>query len=262
MSILSEIYEYKKNFVENRKIKTDINQLKDLSKNYVPKGFIAKIKDSISKKNISIIGELKKASPSAGIIFDNNNDYFDIAKKYENNDISCLSILTDEKFFKGCDSDLVGIREIVDIPIIRKDFILDSYQLYESKMLGADCILLILSMIDISLAKDLEAEAMDIGLDVLIEAHNEEEMVNALKMKSELVGINNRNLNDFTVNIDNTISLTNAKANDKIYVSESGIKSKSDINHIIDRSPARTFLVGESLMRSKKLEEQIRTLLS
>ena len=262
MSILSEIYEYKKTFVENRKIKTDINKLKELSKIYNPKGFAAKIKDNILKKNISIIGELKKASPSAGIIFDNDKDYFDIAKKYQNHDISCLSILTDEKFFKGNDSDLVGIREIVDIPIIRKDFILDPYQLYESKMLGADCILLILSMIDISLAKDLEAEAMDIGLDVLIETHNKEEMENALTMKSELVGINNRNLNDFTVDIHNTISLTGTSLSEKIYVSESGIRSRSDINHIIDQSPVRTFLIGESLMRSEKLEEQIRTLLS
>ena len=262
MSILSEIYEYKKNFEENRKIKTDINKLKELSANYTPIGFIAKIKDSISKKNISIIGELKKASPSAGVIFDNNIDYFDIAKKYQNNDISCLSILTDEKFFKGSDRDLMGIREIVDIPIIRKDFILDPYQLYESKMLGADCILLILSMIDIKLAKDLEAEAIDIGLDVLIETHNMEEMENALSMKSELVGVNNRNLNDFTVNIDNTISLTSASVSEKIYVSESGIRSRSDINYILDKSPARTFLVGESLMRSEKIEEQIRTLLS
>ena len=261
MSILSEIYEYKKNFVENRKIKSDINKLKELSANYAPKGFTAKIKDSVSKKNISIIGELKKASPSAGIIF-NNKDYFNIAKKYQNNDISCLSILTDEKFFKGSDSDLVGIREIVDIPIIRKDFILDSYQLYESKMLGADCILLILSMIDINLAKDLEAEAMDIGLDVLIETHNKEEMDNALTMKSELIGVNNRNLNDFTVDIDNTILLTDTSVCDKIYVSESGIKSRSDISYIVDKSPARTFLIGESLMRSERLEEQIRTLLS
>ena len=117
-------------------------------------------------------------------------------------------------------------------------------------------------MIDIALAKDLEAEAMDIGLDVLIETHNKEEMDNALTMKSELVGVNNRNLNDFTVDIDNTISLTNTSVSDKIFVSESGIKSRSDINYILDKSPARTFLVGESLMRSEKIEEQIRTLLS
>ena len=103
---------------------------------------------------------------------------------------------------------------------------------------------------------------MDIGLDVLIETHNKEEMENALSMKSELVGVNNRNLNDFTVNIDNTISLTSASVSEKIYVSESGIRSRSDINYILDKSPARTFLVGESLMRSERLEEQIRTLLS
>ena len=129
-------------------------------------------------------------------------------------------------------------------------------------MLGADCILLILSMIDINLAKDLEAEAMDIGLDVLIETHNKEEMDNALTMKSELIGVNNRNLNDFTVDIDNTILLTDTSVCDKIYVSESGIKSRSDISYIVDKSPARTFLIGESLMRSERLEEQIRTLLS
>ncbi len=262
MSILSEIYEYKKTFVESRKLKIDIDKLKDLSMEYIPKSFITKIKDSISKKNISIIGELKKASPSAGVIFDNDKDYLGIAKKYQDNDVSCLSILTDEKFFKGSDKDLIEVRKIVDIPIIRKDFILDPYQLYESKMLGADCILIILSMIDFSLAKDLEAEAMDIGLDVLIETHNKEEMDVALTMKSQLVGVNNRNLNDFTVDINNTITLTDASSSDKIYVSESGIKSRSDINYILDKSPARTFLVGESLMRTKKIEEQIRTLLS
>ena len=261
MSILSEIYEYKKTFVESRKLKIDIDKLKDLSMEYIPKSFITKIKDSISKKNISIIGELKKASPSAGVIFDNDKDYLGIAKKYQDNDVSCLSILTDEKFFKGSDKDLIEVRKIVDIPIIRKDFILDPYQLYESKMLGADCILIILSMIDFSLAKDLEAEAMDIGLDVLIETHNKEEMDVALTMKSQLVGVNNRNLNDFTVDINNTISITNSLDSDKFYVSESGIKSKSDIDYIINKSPARVFLVGESLMRSQNLEEQIRTLL-
>ena len=261
MSILNEIYEYKKNFVEHRKSQNEFSKVKELSSSYIPKGFVLNIKKDILNKNISIIGELKKASPSAGVIFQNDNDYFNIAKTYEHSGISCLSILTDEKFFKGHDSDLIEIRKCVNIPIIRKDFIFDPYQLYESKLLGADCILLILSMLDSSEAKDLETEALEIGLDVLIETHDEKEMETALSMQSSLVGVNNRNLNDFSVNINNTISIINANEDKKIYVSESGINNRNDIEHIMDNSPARTFLIGESLMRSKNLEEQIRTLL-
>ena len=261
MSILNEIYEYKKTFVEQRKSQNEFSKIKELSNDYIPKGFISNIENNIVNKNISIIGELKKASPSAGVIFQNNSDYFDIAKIYENNGISCLSILTDERFFKGHDNDLIEIRKNVSLPIIRKDFILDPYQLYESKALGADCILLILSMLDPSRAKDLETEALGLGLDVLIETHNEEEMETALSMQSKLIGVNNRNLNDFSVNINNTISIIKANENKKIYVSESGIHNRNDIEYIRDNSPARTFLIGESLMRSKNPEEQIRTLL-
>ena len=261
MSILKEIYKYKKDFVEKKKKLLNLNDVIKLSEQYVPKGFIDDVKKNIKEKDISIIGELKKASPSAGIIFNNKADYLNIANAYEDNGISCLSILTDEKYFKGSDSDLTEIRKKVSLPIIRKDFIVDSYQLYESKMLGADCILIILSMLEKNNAKDLEEEAISIGLDVLIETHNSTEMDIAHEMKSDLIGINNRDLNDFSVDINNSISLTSKPANGKIYVCESGIKTRENIDYIKNNSPIRTFLIGESLMRSSNLKEQIRTLL-
>ena len=261
MSILKEIYKYKKDFVEKKKKLLNLNDVIKLSEQYVPKGFIDDIKKNIKEKDISIIGELKKASPSAGIIFNNKADYLNIANAYEDSGISCLSILTDEKYFKGSDSDLTEIRKRVSLPIIRKDFIVDSYQLHESKMLGADCILIILSMLEKNNAKDLEEEAISIGLDVLIETHNRTEMDIALEMKSDLIGINNRDLNDFSVDINNSLSLTSEPLDGKIYVCESGIKTRGNIDYIKNNSPIRTFLVGESLMRSNNLKEQIRTLL-
>lgn len=261
MSILKEIYKYKKDFVEKKKKLLNLNDVIELSEQYVPKGFINNIKKNIKEKDISIIGELKKASPSAGIIFNNKADYLNIANAYEDNGISCLSILTDEKYFKGSDSDLTEIRKRVSLPIIRKDFIVDSYQLHESKMLGADCILIILSMLEKNNAKDLEEEAISIGLDVLIETHNSTEMDIALEMKSDLIGINNRDLNDFSVDINNSISLTSKPTDGKIYVCESGIKTRENIDYIKNNSPIKTFLIGESLMRSNNLKEQIRTLL-
>ncbi len=261
MSILKQIYEYKKEFVKTRKTSNPLDGVIKESDKYKPKGFISKIETDILNNNISIIGELKKASPSAGIIFSNENDYHNIANIYENNGISCLSILTDEKYFKGSDKDLEKIRSKVKLPIIRKDFIVDRYQLFESKMLGADCILIILSMLDKAEAIDLEEEAISIGLDVLIETHDKIEMDIATSMKSKLIGINNRNLNDFSVDINNSINLTSNPINGKIYVCESGIKTLKEVNIIKNNSVIRTFLIGESLMRSNDLEEQIRTLL-
>jgi len=261
MSVLKEIYEYKKKFVKQQKILNGLDKVIDLSNKYNPIGFINKISTDILQKDISIIGELKKASPSAGIIFNNDNQYTKIANIYEDNGISCLSILTDEKYFKGSNNDFLQIRSNIKIPIIRKDFIVDRYQIYESKMLGADCILIILSMLSKEEAKELEEEAISIGLDVLIETHDKEEMNTAINMKSNLIGVNNRNLNDFSVDINNSISLTAEPVKDKIYVCESGIKTKEDINFIKNNSIIKTFLIGESLMRSDPLEEQIRTLL-
>ena len=261
MSILKEIYEYKKEFVKSRKKSDNIEDIITKSESYRPKGFISRIENDILNKNISIIGELKKASPSAGIIFNDDNEYHNIANTYEDNGISCLSILTDEKYFKGNDNDLTKIRSRVKLPIIRKDFIVDRYQLYESKMLGADCILIILSMLSKLEALELEEEAMSIGLDVLIETHNKKEMDVAINMKSKLIGINNRNLNDFSVDINNSIELTSNPLDDKVYVCESGIKTSNEVDFIKNNSVIKTFLIGESLMRSRKIKEQIRTLL-
>ena len=264
MSILKEIHEYKLKFVNEKKASKSLAQLikecNKLESNKVNK-FSKKLFSEKNKK-ISIIGELKRSSPSAGIIANNNIDLINIAKIYEDNNISCLSILTDEKYFKGNNIDLIRISQNINIPILRKDFIVDEYQIYESKIIGADCILLILSILSDDQALLFEKVAHQIGLDVLIEVHDENEMNRAQKMNSQLIGINNRNLNDFSVDINNSINISQNVNENKLIIAESGINNKKDIQKIMSNSKIDTFLIGESLMRSKDLSKSIRNLIS
>jgi len=191
MSILQEIKEYKLEFVKNQKSKmslsTIIENCKSLNADDSYK-FSKKLINENNKK-ISIIGELKRSSPSAGTIIDNSVDIINIAKQYEENGVSCISILTDEKYFKGSINDLIEVKKEISLPILRKDFIVDEYQIYESKLIGANCILLILSILDHKQACLFEKISSEIGLDILIEVHNEEEMKRAELMESKLIGI-------------------------------------------------------------------------
>ena len=263
MSILKEIYEYKIDFVsKQKKLHTQseiINKLKNItSQDFI---FSKKLKDEISRT--SIIGELKRASPSLGSFANEEINLSNIAQVYEECGVSCLSILTDDKYFKGSIDDLIEIRKISTLPILRKDFIVDEYQIYESKLVGASCILIILAMLDQKNADKFEAVAQNIGLDVIIEIHNKEELERAVKMKSQLIGINNRNLNNFETRIETTIELSNYIANlNKIFISESGFHSHSNVNKIISLTGINNFLIGEYLMKSEQLETDIANILN
>ena len=264
MSILQEIKEYKLDFVKNQKRKISLSTVMENCKLLSTEDSNNFSRKLINENNMktSIIGELKRSSPSAGTIIDNNIDIINIAKQYEENGVSCISILTDEKYFKGSINDLIEVKKHISLPILRKDFIVDEYQIYESKVIGANCILLILSILDDKQAYLFEKISSEIGLDVLIEVHNEEEMKRAELMKSPLIGINNRDLNDFSIDINNSIKISNMIKGDKLIIAESGINTRQDIDHIKNNSSIDTFLIGESLMRSSNLSQNVKNLIN
>ena len=262
MSILKEIYEYKLDFVKNQKkiISQKVIEKSIIigdKKNY----FYKKLRDEDNQ--ISIIGEIKRASPSLGEFIDNNINIIDIARTYERNGISCLSILTDEKYFNGSIEDLKQIRKQTILPILRKEFIVDEYQIFESKLLGADCILIILSMLNIDEADKFSKIAYDLGLDTIIEVHDASEFELAKKLNSKIIGINNINLNNFVTDINTSIKLAKEfNNNEKILISESGFHGKEDIKKIYDETGLNNFLIGEYLMKSKDLDNHIIELLN
>ena len=263
MSILKEIYEYKIDFVNEQKKIHAQSDILDKIRN-IPShdfSFSKKLKNETSQT--SIIGELKRASPSLGSFVNEEINLSNIAQIYEECGVSCLSILTDEKYFKGRIDDLIEIKKISTLPILRKDFIVDEYQIYESKLVGANCILLILAMIDQKKADELETIARNIGLDVIIEIHNKKELERAVTMKSGLIGINNRNLNNFETRIETTIELSSYIADiNKIFISESGFHSHIDVSKIISLTGINNFLIGEYLMKSEQLKADIANILN
>ena len=211
--------------------------------------FQEKILSDIKNKGLAIIAEIKKASPSKGII-SQNFDVKKIASSYTINGASCLSVLTDKQYFMGDLSYLNLVKNVTDLPILRKDFIIDEYQIYQSKFYNADCILLIASILDSSQLLEFENIAHTIGLDVLVEIHDFDELEKILQMKTLLIGINNRNLKTFKTDIFNSIKLGNLISDDKIVVSESGINTREDVN-LMRQNKINTFLVGERLMREQ-----------
>ncbi len=261
-NILEQICDSKRVEIAKDKQNLPIDELKKLvnASNYKPKGFFNALNSKKSLKNPALIAEIKKKSPSKGIIR-KNFDPVSIAKSYENARVDCLSILTDEKYFGGKNEYLMEVRSVSPLPIIRKDFILDEYQIFEAKNMGADCILLIVSCLSPQELLKLEGVALDLGLDVLIEVHDKEELDIALKAKSKLIGINNRNLKTFEVSLENSINLSKHIPNDYIKVCESGINTPQDIKLMMDNG-LHAFLVGESLMRQENIEEATRKLLS
>ncbi len=263
MSILKEIYNYKLDFVSKKKKLLPQNNIESkISLSKYEGNFFSKKLNS-QKNRISIIGEIKKASPSLGKFVNDDIDLIKIAKEYEKSDISCISILTDEKYFNGKIADLKKIKKNVSIPILRKDFIVDEYQIYESKLYGADCILIILSMLKDNDAKKFISIANDLNMDTIVEVHNIEELERSKKMNSNLLGINNRNLNDFTTNIEITINLMKEiENNEKLLISESGFHSKNDVYKIAKTTGINNYLIGEYLMKSKNLKKNISNLLN
>ena len=211
--------------------------------------FKKKILSDLNKNGVAVIAEIKKASPSKGII-SNNFDPQVIASSYTINGASCLSVLTDNQYFKGDLSYLNLVKDVTNLPLLRKDFIIDEYQIYQSKFYNAHCILLIASILDENQLLEFESIAHSLGMDVLVEIHNEEELKKIERMKTELIGINNRDLRTFKTDISNSIKLGKLISDNKTVVTESGINTREDIN-LMRQNKINTFLVGERFMREK-----------
>ena len=245
MNILDEIVSKKRKRVDEVKSQVSIEDIQNqLAK--IP--FLkSNFKKNLENQKQSIIAEIKKASPSAGIIAEDFNPILK-AKEYEKMGARALSILTEEDFFQGSNKVLQEVKKITNLPILRKDFIIDDYQIYESKLIGADCILLITSILSDSQIEDYVSKAEDINLDVLIEVHDEEELVRISRFKNALIGVNNRNLKTFEVDLMNAVRLRKNYNGNQIFIAESGIKSNADIEYLVSND-INVFLIGESLMR-------------
>ncbi len=224
------------------------------------RGFAVALQRKLADGKPGVIAEIKKASPSKGVIRPDYNPE-QIAKSYERYGAACLSVLTDIDFFQGADEHLVSARNAVSLPVIRKDFIVDSYQLLESRALGADCILLIAAALDQPALVALNAEARALGLDVLVEVHNQAELERALELPNQLIGINNRDLHTFDVSLDATLSLLADIPSDRTVVTESGILAREDVA-LMRSNGVNAFLVGESFMRATEPGQKLGELFS
>lgn len=259
--ILDRIAAYKREDVAARKAAQSQDQIESLALIAgMPRGFRSALERRAEPGRPALIAEIKKASPSKGII----RPDFDppaLAQAYEAGGGACLSVLTDGPSFQGADDYLVQARAAVALPCLRKDFLVDPWQVAESRALGADCILIILAMIDDVLAAELLAEARRFGMDALIETHDEAEMERAYKLGGDLVGINNRSLRTFEVDLGATARLAPLSPKGSLLVAESGIFSPADVAEV-SSAGATAILVGESLMRQKDVEEATLALLS
>ena len=258
-TVLKKILSRKADEVAQRKLEVGIDQLKkSVETASAPRGFAKALQAKISAGDSAVIAEIKKASPSKGII----REHFDpaaIAKSYEQGGAACLSVLTDIDFFQGADEYLKLARAACSLPVIRKDFMIDDYQLYESRAMGADCVLLIVAALDAPSLKRLHRLSLSLGLDVLIEVHDQKELELALELDNPMVGINNRNLHSFEVSLDNTYQLLDKIPQGRIVITESGINSTQDVLAMRNKN-VNAFLVGEAFMRSEDPGLQLQTL--
>ncbi len=222
------------------------------------RGFVNSMQQRISNGEAAVIAEIKKASPSKGVMRENFIPA-DIARSYEKGGASCLSVLTDIDFFQGSDEFLQQARAACNLPVIRKDFMVDPYQVYEARALGADCILLIVAVLSDEQMSSLYQLARELGMDVLIEVHDEEELVRSLPLEATLVGINNRNLRNFETSLDTTLDLLEKIPADRIVVTESGIHTAEHVKLMRDHH-VNAFLVGEAFMRVAEPGEELKKL--
>jgi len=257
MTILEQIVEVKKEEVKNLKREFSVSSFSDSE--YFEKRPISFIKRLNAAKGLSIIAEIKKASPSKGII-NNNFNHIEIAKTYFENGVEAVSILTDEKFFQGSTKFLSEIARFKSTPLLRKDFIIDALQIYQSKSIGADLILLIAEILSQTQISELTSAANELGMEVLLELHSASQIPKINFNTNKLIGINNRNLDTFQVDLSATMEISNQLPDNVSVVSESGIKEKSDID-LLRKTNTKAILVGEHLMASGNIDKTLKELI-
>ncbi|KEQ17469.1 indole-3-glycerol phosphate synthase TrpC [Endozoicomonas numazuensis] len=249
-TILNKIVERKREEVAERQ--TNLSMQEVIARARHTEGtrdFAKSLETRTENRQAAIIAEIKKASPSKGVIRE-NFDPVSIAQSYEQAGASCLSVLTDKDFFQGAESYLQEARSACSLPVLRKDFMVDPWQIYESRMIGADCILLIVSCLTDGELQEFSSTALDLGMDVLVEVHGPEELERALPLEGTLLGINNRNLNTFEVTLDNTFALLPQIPEGRKVITESGIHSVEDVDSMFSKG-VNSFLVGEAFMRQE-----------
>ncbi len=254
--ILQKILQRKREEIAERSAKLSLQDLTVLAQGAdAPRGFIAAIENKIAEGEAAVIAEIKKASPSKGLLRENFAPA-DIAKSYASHGAACLSVLTDADYFQGSEEYLQQARAACELPVIRKDFIIDPYQVVEARAINADCILLIVAALDDETLQSLLAQAHELGMDVLMEVHDREEMQRALNTDARLIGINNRNLRTFDTTLDTTLGMLDMVPGDRILVTESGIHTPADVKRMRDNQ-VHAFLVGEAFMRAEEPGEKL-----
>lgn len=261
MDILKDIIATKKSEVAFECKNVNYNEIKNLASNAAQNNSLIKYLDEKSEDNkIALIAEVKKASPSKGLIRKDFNPV-DIATVYKNCGASAISVLTDEKYFQGSKEYFNQVRQVVDLPLLRKDFIVDEFQVYQTKLMKADIILLIVAALDFSQLKDYFQLAKELNLDVLVETHDEEEFAKAMELNAKLIGINNRNLKTFEVSLDNTFKILKEFDTTGVHVvSESGIHSNSDVA-LLNQKGVDAVLIGEAFMKERDIEKSVTTIM-
>lgn len=257
--ILKKILETKGEEVARRKQRNSIADLEGFAENVEkPRGFYRALQSKVAAKKPAIIAEIKKASPSQGVIRENFQPVT-IGQDYAMNGATCLSVLTDKEYFQGSEVYLQMVRERCPLPVLRKDFMIDPYQIHEARALGADCVLLIVAALADSQMQELSDAATKLGMDVLVEVHDAEELQRALQLNTPLIGINNRNLRTFATSLQTTLELKSQIPADRLIITESGIHTHEDVQLMLDNG-IYAFLVGEAFMRAESPGQKMREL--
>ncbi len=257
--ILKTILAKKEEEVTRRRIQTPIEMLQEIASGAEkPRGFAAALQRKVMLKKPAIIAEIKKASPSQGVIRENFQPVT-IAQDYAMNGATCLSILTDKTFFQGSEAYLQMVHDRCPLPVLRKDFMIDTYQIQEARSLGADCILLIVAALSDEKLHELSDFANELGMDVLVEVHDKDELQRALTLETKLIGINNRNLRTFETDLQTTLTLKEGIPDDRLVITESGIHSREDVELMLSND-VYGFLVGEAFMRVEQSGQKMREL--
>ena len=260
VDVLQKIIADKAEHIAQKKQEKSVHDLQlECQSIEAPRGFCQKLRDCQEQNKYGLIAEIKKASPSKGLIRADFNPE-DLARQYQQGGATCLSVLTDMPYFQGDDSYIQAVRNVVDLPVLRKDFMIDPYQIIESRSLGADCILIIMAALSDQQAQDLSGQAQELGMDVLVEVHNGAELQRAIPLGTEMIGINNRNLKTLAIDLATTEILSKDVPKERLLVAESGLYSHDDLLRMA-KIGANTFLIGESLMRQDDVTEATRQIL-